>query len=179
MPVRCEYVENEALTKDVKGKANLAGKPVLQDKVRKALAKLFGDSPQQIRVPAGSGLPAGGFTWRTYMQEGEGAQAKLYRLYQDPDVNVPDESRHDRHCRTRVRRPAATRSTAATACTATAFRAPATGRRPRSCIRRPAIIARGSSSSPRRPAASLPPQTICAARSRTACTARRCRRSTR
>ena len=30
-----EYVENEALTKEVKGKANLA-KPVLQDKVRKA-----------------------------------------------------------------------------------------------------------------------------------------------
>ena len=44
-----QYVESEALTKDVKGKANLAGKPVLQDKVRKALAELFGDSPKRIR----------------------------------------------------------------------------------------------------------------------------------
>ena len=55
-----EYVENEALTKEVKGKANLAKSPVLQEKVRKALKNLYGDSPQHIKVPAGSGLPAGG-----------------------------------------------------------------------------------------------------------------------
>ena len=48
------------------------------------------------------------------------------------------------------------RSTAGTACTATAFPGPATGRRRRSCIRRRATIARESSSSPRRPAASPP-----------------------
>ena len=53
-----QYVESESLTKEV-GKANLAGKPVLQDKVRKGLASLFGDSPQHIRVPEGSGLPSG------------------------------------------------------------------------------------------------------------------------
>ena len=57
-----QYVENETLTNDVKGKANIAGKPELQNKVRKALASLFGDSPQHIRVPQGSGLPAGGST---------------------------------------------------------------------------------------------------------------------
>ena len=65
-----QYVESESLTKDV-GKANLAGKPALQDKVRKGLASLFGDSPQQIRVPEGSGLTSGGLYLGNLLQEGE------------------------------------------------------------------------------------------------------------
>ena len=69
------------------------------------------------------------------------------------------------------------RSTGAIACIATASRAPATARRPRSSIRCPAIIARGSSSSPRPPPASRPIATTCAGRSPTACTGPRCRRS--
>jgi len=84
-----QYVDNEALTKDVKGKANLAGKPALQARVREALAQQFGDSPQWIKVPEGSGLREGGLYLATYMQKGEGPQAEFYRLYQDPDVNVP------------------------------------------------------------------------------------------
>ena len=86
-----QYVENETLTNDVKGKANLYGKPELQDKVRKALASLFGDSPQHIKVPQGSGLPAGGLYLGNYVQEGEGADAKLYPIYEDPTARGADE----------------------------------------------------------------------------------------
>jgi len=86
---RLEYVESEALTKDVKGKANLAASPVLRTKVRKALATLYGDSPQHIKVPPGTGLPVGGLYLASYVQEGEGAQAKYLRLYEDKAINSP------------------------------------------------------------------------------------------
>ncbi len=84
------YVENEALTTEsqVKGKATLAGKPVLQGKVRKALTRLFGESPQRIKVPEGSGLSEGGLYLGAMMQEGEGPEAKYYRLYQDPGITA-------------------------------------------------------------------------------------------
>ena len=53
-----QYVENETLTTDVKGKANLYGKPELQNKVRKAAwRQLFGDTPQHIRVPEDPDCP--------------------------------------------------------------------------------------------------------------------------
>jgi mono/diheme cytochrome c family protein len=84
-----QYVENDTLTNDVKGKANLSGKSVMQQKVRKALAGLFGDSPQHIRVPEGSGLPAGGLYLANVVQEGEGADARFYPIYQDPGLGVP------------------------------------------------------------------------------------------
>jgi mono/diheme cytochrome c family protein len=84
-----EYVENEALHTDVKGKANLAKSPVLQAKVRTALKNLYGDSPQHIKVPAGTGLPAGGLYLASYLQEGEGGQAKFLRLYEDRTVELP------------------------------------------------------------------------------------------
>ena len=48
------YVESETMGVDLKGK------PKLQDAVRKALANLYGRSPQEIKVPPGSGLPNGG-----------------------------------------------------------------------------------------------------------------------
>jgi mono/diheme cytochrome c family protein len=56
------YDEAENLTREVadKTKANLAGKPKLQDAVRKAMTKQFGPDPQHIVVPAGSVLPGGG-----------------------------------------------------------------------------------------------------------------------
>jgi len=86
-----QYVENEALTdKEIKGKPNaLYDKPVLKDKVRKALAGLFGDSPQHIRVPEGSGLTAGGLYLANIVQEGEGADARYYPIYQDPGIQSP------------------------------------------------------------------------------------------
>jgi mono/diheme cytochrome c family protein len=84
-----QYVEDEAFTKAIEGKTNLAEKPALKDKIRKALARLFGDSPQRIRVPEGSGLREGGLYLAAYMQEGEGDQAKYYRLYQDKTVTGP------------------------------------------------------------------------------------------
>jgi mono/diheme cytochrome c family protein len=85
-----EYVENEALTKEVKGgKASLAKSPILQAKVRKALKRLYGDSPQHIKVPAGSGLPLGGLYLASYVQEGEGAQAKYLRLLEDKAIGAP------------------------------------------------------------------------------------------
>ncbi len=84
-----EYVETEALTKEVKGKANLAKSPILREKVRKALKRLYGDSPQHIKVPAGSGLPLGGLYLASYLQEGEGAQAQYRRLYEDKGADSP------------------------------------------------------------------------------------------
>jgi mono/diheme cytochrome c family protein len=84
-----EYVENAALTTEVSGKANLAKSPVLRGKVRKALKDLYGESPQHIKVPAGSGLPAGGLYLASYMQRGEGAQAKFLRLREDKLIDSP------------------------------------------------------------------------------------------
>src|SRR5262249_52763020 len=55
-----QYVEADALTKDLGPKANLHGKPNLQNKVRQALVRLYGKDPQNIRVPEGSGLTNGG-----------------------------------------------------------------------------------------------------------------------
>src|SRR5262249_20392236 len=57
-----------------------------------ALRNLFGDSPQHIKVPAGSGLPAGGLYLASYIQEGEGAQAKFLRLREDRGVDSPTRS---------------------------------------------------------------------------------------
>ena len=67
------YIDNEALTKDLKGKNNLAGKPRLQDKVRKGLTKLYGDDPQKIIVPEGMGvlLTAAGARLANYQQVGQ------------------------------------------------------------------------------------------------------------
>jgi mono/diheme cytochrome c family protein len=86
------YVDNEALTKDT-GKTNLAGKLVLQAKVRAGLARLFGTSPQHIRVPEGSGLPSGGIYLANYMQEGEGESAMIKRIYRPLVDGSPDYSR--------------------------------------------------------------------------------------
>jgi len=76
------YVENDALTKEVKGKNSLAGKPKLQDKVRKALAKLYGVNPKKIVVPEGMGvlLTGGGARLASYQQAGE---SKLRNLSPD------------------------------------------------------------------------------------------------
>ena len=72
------YVENDALTKEVKGKNSLAGKPKLQDKVRNALAKLYGENPERIIVPEGMGvlLTGGGARLASYQQVGESTIAK-------------------------------------------------------------------------------------------------------
>jgi len=66
-----QYVENDALTKEVKGKNSLAGKPKLQDKVRKALAQLYGEIPEKIVVPDGLGvlLTGGGARLANYQQQ--------------------------------------------------------------------------------------------------------------
>jgi mono/diheme cytochrome c family protein len=88
-----EYVENEALTTEVKGKANLAKSQVLREKARKALKNLYGDSPQHIKVPAGSGLPAGGLYLASFIQQGEGAEAKFLRLREDKLIDAPTLSK--------------------------------------------------------------------------------------
>ncbi len=88
-----EYVSAVTLTQDVPGKTNLAGKQPLQDKVRAALAGLFGDSPQRIRVPEGSGLPGGGIYLASYKLEGDGANARRKRIYRPRADGTPDPSR--------------------------------------------------------------------------------------
>lgn len=88
-----EYVEAPALTEDLGNKANLHGKPSLQNKVRKALAELFGPDPQHIRVPAGSPLLNGGIYLASKMVEGAGEAAVTKRIYQgeswDDPAHVP------------------------------------------------------------------------------------------
>jgi mono/diheme cytochrome c family protein len=75
------YEESDALTKDLKGKTNLAGKTRLQDKVRNGLANLFGENPKKIKVPDGMGvlLTGGGARLANYQLVGEGANAKIKR----------------------------------------------------------------------------------------------------
>ena len=91
-----EYVESEALTKDLgPNKTNLAGKPNLQNAVRKALAELYGPTPQEIKVPEGSALPNGGIYLGNYHQEGEGAEAKIKRIYQGESLNDPTRKPQD------------------------------------------------------------------------------------
>ncbi len=86
-----EYEESEVLTKDLGPKMpNLAGKPNLQNRVRKNLAQLFGPSPQRIRVPEGSGLPFGGVYLANYLQQGEGENAVRKRIYQGESKADPN-----------------------------------------------------------------------------------------
>jgi mono/diheme cytochrome c family protein len=77
-----QYIDNAALEAKVKD-------PGLRDKVRKSLADLFGESPQHIRVPEGTGLPAGGLYLANLAQEGEGADAKIYQIYEDAKLSGP------------------------------------------------------------------------------------------
>ena len=82
-----QYVENEALTKDLGNKTNLHGKPNLQNAVRKALVELYGPTPQEIRVPKGAPLPNGGIYLANYLTVGEGPDAKVKRIYQGESWN--------------------------------------------------------------------------------------------
>lgn len=50
------YDEQETMTREIDRQANLADKPKLQERVRKALARVFGDSPRHIVVPQGAPL---------------------------------------------------------------------------------------------------------------------------
>ena len=68
-----QYVESDALTKDLGNKANLHGKPNLQNKVRNALAQLYGPNPQEINVPEGSPLLNGGIYLANYIVQGRGS----------------------------------------------------------------------------------------------------------
>ena len=164
------YVESDALTKDIKGKTNLAGKPKLQDKVRMALAKLFGDSPADP-VPEGMGvlLDRGGAYLANYLSRRGGRRQ-----------NQADRRRGRRRLRRSDGSPAGMGSIAATACTATASPAPATARPPPFLYPTPRDYRQGMfkfTSTPNgSPAASRRPAPD---DSRTACTAPRCRRSRR
>src|SRR5205823_3670780 len=81
------YVEADALTKDLGAKTNLHGKPNLQEKVRTALAKLFGPTPQEIRVPENSGLTYDGVYLANYLLEGEGDKARWRPIFQGTGPN--------------------------------------------------------------------------------------------
>jgi mono/diheme cytochrome c family protein len=74
-----QYIDSETLTKDVKGRTSLAGKPRLQDKVRTALAKLYGENPKKIRVPEGMGilLTSGGARLANFQQVGESVKRNV------------------------------------------------------------------------------------------------------
>jgi mono/diheme cytochrome c family protein len=74
------YIDNDAMTKEVRGRMSLAGKPRFQDQVRTSLAKLYGDNPKQIRVPEGMGLlfsDGRGARLANYQQVGESKKRNL------------------------------------------------------------------------------------------------------
>jgi mono/diheme cytochrome c family protein len=85
-----QYVDNEALTKDLGNKTNLFGKTGLQKAVRDALAEVYGPSPQEIRVPKGAPLLNGGIYLGSYYTEGQGAEAKIKRIYQGKSWDDPN-----------------------------------------------------------------------------------------
>ncbi len=82
------YIDNDALVKDLGAKANLAGKPKLQAKVRGALTKLYGDNPRQIKVPLGAPLTEGGYLLASFVQYGDGPNSRLERLYEGAASDV-------------------------------------------------------------------------------------------
>jgi mono/diheme cytochrome c family protein len=85
-----QYVEAEALTKDLgPGKASLKDKPNLQNKVRRALAQLYGPTPQEIRVPEGAPLTNGGVYLANYVKGGDGEGAAIKRIYNGDDWDDP------------------------------------------------------------------------------------------
>ena len=86
---RLEYVEAEALTKDLGNKPNLYGKPNLQKKVREALVQLYGPTPQEIRVPDGAPFLNGGVYLGNYLAEGEGEDRTVKRIYWGTSVSDP------------------------------------------------------------------------------------------
>ncbi|MBV8228390.1 MAG: cytochrome c [Planctomycetaceae bacterium] len=69
-----KYVESERLTTDLKDK------PKLRQKVRKALADLFGPDPQHIHVPSGSGLPNAGIHLADRFERDEGGRKVVRRV---------------------------------------------------------------------------------------------------
>lgn len=85
-----QYVEADALTKDLGNKTNLHGKPKLQAKVRQALVQLYGPDPQKIRVPVGAPLLYGGRYLANHIKEGEGDNVPVRRVFQGEDLNDPD-----------------------------------------------------------------------------------------
>ena len=67
-----QYVEAEALTKDLGNKANLHGKPKLQAKVRKALAQLYGPIPSTSASRRARRCSSAGVYLANYVQGGRG-----------------------------------------------------------------------------------------------------------
>lgn len=74
-----KYVENPRLETELKDKPNL------QAKVRGALATLFGESPQRITVPKGSGFQDGGIRLANLINDQNDVRPIAYTLPSDPD----------------------------------------------------------------------------------------------
>jgi len=110
-PGPLRYEETPALTQELadKTKPNLAGKPKLQEGVRKGLAKTFGENPQRIQVPAGSGFANGGIQLAGRFVPGKDPKASpktiLVADSNDPDAKPQRQAggfalyrRHCLHC---------------------------------------------------------------------------------
>ena len=95
-----QYTESEGLTKEIKGKSNLAGKPKLQDKVRKGLTALFGEDPTRLRVPDGMGvmLTGGGARLANYQQVGDSFKRNVNQNRQPIAGGYGLYRRHCLHC---------------------------------------------------------------------------------
>lgn len=99
------FVSHERLTGE-----EFAAKPTLKLAVAKATADLYGESPNRLKVPPGSGLPAGGrylgnYTWARYDEQAPGDPKRVaYTPSGDSAAAVPVEGgqalyrRHCLHC---------------------------------------------------------------------------------
>ena len=76
-PGPLSYVESPRL------KTDLQGREPMQEKVRTALAKLFGPDPREIHVPAGAGLPLAGLRLASHRHEEDGTLSRT--ILQFPD----------------------------------------------------------------------------------------------
>lgn len=94
------YIDNEALTQDLKDRNNLAGKPKLQAKVREGLHKLFGPNPQKIIVPEGMGvlMTAGGARLGNYQQVGAAIKRNVSADGKQIEGGYAVYRRHCLHC---------------------------------------------------------------------------------
>ncbi len=91
MPVRCNMSRASRLTKDVRARPISTANRYYKTRSGRRWRRSLAIRPSTSRFPQGSGLTAGGLYLGNYVQEGEGADAKIYPIYEDPSCYGADE----------------------------------------------------------------------------------------
>ena len=163
-----QYVEADAMTKDLGNKANLKASRSSRPRCASRSPTCTVPTPSRSRSPTACRCSTAASTWPT-TDRGRGDTRDQAASSRARAGMIPTASL----------RPAATPSTGATACTATASRAPATARPRRSSTRCPRDYRKGIFKFTSTPSGADPTATTSAGRSPTASTGRPCRPSSR